>query len=90
MAFESLNPIQKFVYSLFVLFLATILVLIVFNLYSFEVFAVVIIIEFLFVVQLTRPAQFHAQWRKNISYLILVCLFLLIFVIYLSASALIK
>ncbi|MGA3359786.1 MAG: hypothetical protein ABSC87_06220 [Halobacteriota archaeon] len=90
MAFESLNPVQRFVYSLFVLFLVTILVLIVFSLYSLEIFAMVIIIEFLFVVQLTKPAHFHALWRKNISFFVLLSFILLILIIFLSTPALFK
>jgi|GEM_PF-822390 hypothetical protein len=90
MVFASLNPVQKFVYTLFLVFLVTIFVFAFFNLYSIDVFALVIVIEFLCVVQLTRPSKFRAHWRTNINYFIMLCLCLLILVICLGAPALIK
>ena len=76
------TQVQRFVYSLIALIFMTIFLLVVLNIYSIEIFAVLLIIEFLIVVELTEPFHFKAKWRRNIIFFILVCIIIFSLIVY--------
>jgi TctA family transporter len=64
---------QRFVYSLLALTFVTIVILVLFNVYALEIFLVLIIIEFLALVELTKPSVITMAWRKNIVIFVVIC-----------------
>ena len=73
---------QRFVYAWLVLTCATISLLAVFQVYALEIFLVVMIIEFLALVELTHPASFSVSWRRNITVCIVICLIVFAIILY--------
>jgi hypothetical protein len=76
------TQVQRFVYSLIALIFTTIFLLVLLNIYSIEIFVVLLIIEFLIVVELTEPFHFQAKWRKNNIFFILVCIIIFSLMVY--------
>lgn len=76
------TQVQRFVYSLITLIFATIFLLVLLNIYSIEIFTVLLIVEFLIVVELTEPFHFQAKWRRNIIFFILVCIIIFSLIVY--------
>ncbi len=68
-----ISEMQRFVYSLLALTFVTIAVLVLFNVYALEIFLVLIIIEFLALVELTKPSAITVAWRKNIAIFVVIC-----------------
>ena len=60
---------QRFVYSLLALTFVTIAILVLLNVYALEIFVVLVIIEFLVLVELTKPSIIKAAWRRILSFL---------------------
>lgn len=60
---------QRFVYSLLALTFVTIALLVLLNVYALEIFLVLIIIEFLVLVELTKPSMITMAWRRTSPYL---------------------
>ena len=77
MDLERLSPIQQFTYSLLALVFATIVGLIILNIYALDVFVLLIIIEFLSLVEFTQRHQLRLTWRKNMSFFLLFCVIVL-------------
>ena len=76
------TQVQRFVYSLIALIFITIFLLVLLNIYSIEIFFVLLIIEFLFVVELTEPFHFKAAWRRNIIFVIIFCIIVFSLIVY--------
>lgn len=76
------TQVQRFVYSLIALMLTTLFLLVLLNSYSVEIFIVLLIIEFLIVVELTESFHFKAAWRRNIIFIILFCIIIFSLIIY--------
>ena len=76
------TQVQRFVYSLIALIFTTIFLLVLINLYSVDIFLVLLIIEFLIMVELTEPFHFKAKWRRNIIFFILVCIIIISIIVY--------
>ena len=73
---------QRFVYSLLALTFVTIAVLVLLNVYALEIFLVLIIIEFLVLVELTKPSMINMAWRKNIAVFVIICVIVFAFILY--------
>ena len=56
---------QRFVYSLLALTFATIVILVLSNIYALGIFLILIIIEFLALVELTKPSVINMAWSSN-------------------------
>ena len=73
---------QRFVYSLLALTFVTIALLVLLNVYALEIFLVLIIIEFLVLVELTKPSVITMAWRKNIAIFVVVCVIVFAIILY--------
>jgi len=81
---------QRFVYSLLALTFVTIAILVLLNVYALEIFLVLIIIEFLALVELTNPSMITMAWRKNITIFIIVCIIVFAIIVYQRVVPLLK
>jgi len=80
---EKKSPDEKrFIYALMALPFITIVILAVLHVYSLEIFLVMMIIEFLALVEVTNPASFSDSWRRNISVSILICVIVFAIMLY--------
>ncbi len=77
-----ISETQRFVYSLLALTFVTIAVLVLFNVYALEIFLVLIIIEFLALVELTKPSAITMAWRKNIAIFVVICVIVFAIIYY--------
>jgi hypothetical protein len=73
---------QRFVYSLLTLTFVTIALLVFLNVYALEIFLVLIIIEFLVLVELTKPSIITMAWRKNIAIFVVICVIVFVIILY--------
>ena len=85
-----LSETQRFVYILLALTLGTITALVLLNVYALEIFLVLIIIEFLVLVELTKPSVINAAWRKNIVVFILLCVIVFAIILYQRTATILK
>ena len=69
-------------YSLLALTFVTIALLVLLNVYALEIFLVLIIIEFLVLVELTKPSMINMAWRKNITIFVVICVVVFALVLY--------
>jgi len=81
---------QRFVYSLLALTLGTITILVLLNVYALEIFIILLIIEFLVLVELTKPSVINAAWRKNIVVFIVLCAIMFAFILYQRTATILK
>ncbi len=81
---------QRFVYSLLVLTFATIAILVLLNVYALEIFLVLLIMEFLVLVELTKPSVINAAWRKNIVVFIVLCVIVFAVILYQRTATILK
>ena len=81
---------QRFVYSLLTLTFVTIALLVLLNVYALEIFLVLIIIEFLVLVELTKPSMINMAWRKNITIFVVVCVILFAIILYQRTATILK
>ena len=81
---------QRFVYSLLALTLGTIIALVLLNVYALEIFLVLLIIEFLVLVELTKPSVIDAAWRKNIVVFIVLCVIVFAIILYQRTATILK
>jgi len=73
---------QRFVYSLLVLTFVTIAFLVLINVYALEIFLILLIIEFLVLVQLTKPSVIDLAWRRNITVFVVICVIVFVIILY--------
>ncbi|MGD0170539.1 MAG: hypothetical protein ABSB81_00200 [Halobacteriota archaeon] len=73
---------QRFVYSLLALTFVTIALLVLLNVYALEIFLILIIIEFLVLVELTKPSVITMAWRKNIAIFVVICVIVFAIILY--------
>ncbi len=73
---------QRFVYSLLALTFGTIAVLALFDVYSIEIFLLLIMIEFLMLVEFTKPSVITLAWRRNITIIAVICVIVLAIILY--------
>jgi len=73
---------QRFVYSLLALTFGTIAVLALFYVYSIEIFLLLIMIEFLMLVEFTKPSVITLAWRRNITIIAVICVIVLAIILY--------
>jgi hypothetical protein len=73
---------QRFVYGLLALTFVTIAILVLLNVYALEIFLVLIIIEFLVLVELTKPSMINMAWRKNITVFIVISVIVFAIILY--------
>jgi len=69
---------QRFALVLLVLTFATLCILVLLNVYALELFVVLTIIEFLMLVEFTRPPF----GRKNTAVLVVICIAVFSFILY--------
>ena len=81
---------QRFVYSLLALTSVTIAILVLLNVYALEIFLILIIIEFLVLVELTKPSMINMAWRKNITIFVVVCVILFAIILYQRTATILK
>ena len=81
---------QRFVYSLLALTLGTITALVLLNVYAIEIFLVLLIIEFLVLVELTKPSIITMAWRKNIVVFIVLCVIVFAIILYQRTVTILK
>jgi hypothetical protein len=81
---------QRFVYSLLALTFVTIALLVLLNVYALEIFLVLVIIEFLVLVELTKPSMINMVWRKNITIFVVVCVILFAIILYQRTATILK
>jgi len=60
----------------------TIFVLVLLNVCALEFFLVLMIIEFLVLVELTKPPFLSAAWRKNIIVFVVICVIVFAVILY--------
>lgn len=75
---------QRFVYSLFALTSVTSAILVLLNVYVLEIFLLLIIIEFLVLVELEKPYMINMAWRKTITLLVGICVVVFAIIVYRS------
>ena len=73
---------QRFVYSLLALTFVTIALLVLLNVYALEIFLVLIIIEFLVLVELTKPSVINLASRRNIAIFVVICVIVFAIILY--------
>jgi len=73
---------QRFVYTLLTLTFATIAILVLLNVYALEIFLILLIIEFLVLVQLTKPSVIDLAWRRNITVFVVICVIVFVIILY--------
>ena len=81
---------QRFVYILLALTLGTIIALVLLNVYAVEIFLVLLIIEFLVLVELTKPSMINAAWRRNITVFIVLCVIVFAIILYQRTVTILK
>ena len=81
---------QRFVYSLLALTFGTIMILVLLNVYALEIFFILLIIEFLVLVELTKPSVINAAWRKNIVVFIVLCVIVFAIILYQRTATILK
>jgi hypothetical protein len=81
---------QRFVYGLLALTFVTIAILVLLNVYALEIFLILIIIEFLVLVELTKPAVITLASRKNITIFVVVCAIVFALILYQRAVPLLQ
>jgi len=81
---------QRFVYSLLALTFGTIMILVLLNVYALEIFLVLVIIEFLVLVELTKPSMINTAWRKNIVVFIVLCVIVFAIILYQRTATILK
>ena len=81
---------QRFVYSLLAMTFVTILILVLLNVYALEIFLVLIIIEFLVLVELTKPSMINMVWRKNITVFIIICIIVFAIILYQRTASILR
>ena len=84
----NITETQRFIYSLLALTFVTISVLVLLNVYALEIFLVLIIIEFLVLVELTKPSMINLSWRKNITIFVVICVIVFAIILYQRVSTL--
>jgi hypothetical protein len=77
---------QRFVYSLLALTFVTIALLVFLNVYALEIFLMLIIIEFLVLIELTKPSMITMASRKNITIFVIVCVVVFAIILYQRAA----
>ena len=73
---------QRFVYELLALTFVTIAILVLLNVYALEIFLMLIIIEFLVLVELTKPSVINLAWRRNIAIFVVICVIVFAILVY--------
>jgi hypothetical protein len=73
---------QRFIYGLLVLTFVTISVLVLLSVFALEIFLVLFIIEFLVLVELTKPPLLNVAWRRNITAFIVICIIVFAIILY--------
>ena len=81
---------QRFVYSLLALTFATVAVLVLLNVYALEIFLMLIIIEFLVLVELTKPSAINVAWRKNIAIFVVICVIVFAIILYQRTATILR
>ena len=81
---------QRFVYILLALTLGTITTLVLLNIYAVEIFVILLIIEFLVLVELTKPSIINAAWRRNIVVFIVICVIMFAVILYQRTATILK
>ena len=81
---------QRLVYSLLALTFVTIALLVLLNVYALEIFLILIIIEFLVLVELTKPSVITMAWRKNIAIFVVICVIVFAIILYQSTVPLLR
>ena len=81
---------QRFVYSLLALTFVTIALLVLLNVYALEIFLVLIIIEFLVLIELTKPSVINMAWRKNITVFVVICVIVFAIILYQRTATILK
>ena len=81
---------QRFVYSLLALTFGTIIILVLLNVYALEIFLVLIIIEFLVLVELTKPSMINMAWRKHITVFVVICVIVFAIILYQRTATILK
>ena len=81
---------QRFVYILLALTFGTITALVLLNVYAVEIFLVLLIIEFLALVELTKPSMINAAWRRNITVFIVLCVIVFAIILYQRTATILK
>ena len=85
-----LTETQRFVYSLLALTFATVAVLVLLNVYALEIFLMLIIIEFLVLVELTKPSVIIMAWRKNIAIFVVICVIVFAIILYQRTATILR
>ena len=80
----------RFVYSLLALTFATVAVLVLLNVYALEIFLMLIIIEFLVLVELTKPSVIIMAWRKNIAIFVVICVIVFAIILYQRTATILR
>ncbi len=60
------------------------------NIYTLEIFLVLLIIEFLVLVELTKPSMINTAWRKNIAVFVVICVIVFALILYQRTATILK
>lgn len=73
---------QRFAYMLATLVFVSIVTLVSLNFFAIDLFIVVLIVEFFIVLELTKPLNLAAAWRRNLPVFVALCLIVFAIIIY--------
>lgn len=82
-----LTRAQRFAYTLTLLVFFTTLTMVLLNVYAIDVFLVLLVSEFLIVIELTRPLFLAAVWRKNLRFFIVFWVIVVVIIVYFRIRA---
>ncbi len=68
-----LTQTQRFAYTLIAVFFLTAVALTLLNVNALDIFLMLVIVEFLAVLELTQPQNTRALWRRNLPFFIALC-----------------
>ncbi|MEI7827831.1 MAG: hypothetical protein WCI87_08585 [Euryarchaeota archaeon] len=86
----NITETQRFVYILLALTFVTIALLVLLNVYALEIFLILIIIEFLVLVELTKPSGINMASRKNITVFIVICVIVFAIILFQRTLTILK
>jgi hypothetical protein len=78
---------QRFIYILSLMLFVTLVVLAALNVYDFEIFIAIFIVEFLLLMELTRPIHSRLMWRKNMIVFMILCAVIFVLIAYTRIQA---
>ena len=81
---------QRFIYGLIVLTFFTVSVLAFLNVHALEIFVLLMFVEFLLLVELTKPSFVSLSWKKELTPLVVIGIVVFLVLLYQQTAVLLK